>query len=175
MLTSNCFLFLPVACSRHLNSQLVSYICKTKKLERALKIKDVLCTSLADKLDVMKEEKKLRAMATDMSNNRINGNDCRVASGEFHGYGGTNESTCTREQVRNLQNEGSSDKAAVNGGVICSNEEEVPKAKFDSVEKELSQVKEELSKVLTEKSQVSREKYTLFKVHVSLHVNLKII
>lgn len=145
---------LSIECAQHLNFQLVRYICKTKKLERALKTKDVLCSSLADKLDVMREEKNLRATTTKMSSNRVNGSDCK-GGGEYNGYSVTNESNCTREQVRNMQNEGSSDKGVVNGGVICSSEEQVPKTKFESVEKELGQVREELNKVLTEKSQVS--------------------
>ena len=144
-----------VECSRHLSSQLVRYICKTKKLERALKTKDVLCSSLADKLDVMREEKNLRDMTTDISNNRVNGGE----SGAYNGYSGTNELTCTREQARNTQNEGSND--IKNGGVISSNEEQVSKARFESVEKELKKVKEELNKVSSEKSQVSLIKLEL--------------
>ena len=142
-------------CSRYLSSQLVRYICKTNKLERALKIKDVLCSALANKLDVMKEEKIPRHMATDMSNSRASAKDCKVGTEDYNGYStGANESACTREQVRNMQNEGSGDKTVLNGSVIRSSEEQVPKGKFDSVEKELNKAKEELSKVFTEKSQV---------------------
>ena len=152
---SNEIVFCPfLECSRYLSSQLVRYICKTNKLERALKIKDVLCSALANKLDVMKEEKIPRHMATDTSNNRVSGKDCKVGTEDYNGYSGANETACTREQVRNMQNEGSGDKTVLNGSVIRSSEEQVPKAKFDSVEKELSKAKEELSKVFAEKSQV---------------------
>ena len=102
----------------------------------------------------MKEEKIPRHMATDTSNNRVSGKDCKVGTEDYNGYSGANESPCTREQVRNMQNEGIGDKTVLNGGVICSSEEQVPKAKFDGMEKELSKAKGELSKAFTEKSQV---------------------
>lgn len=128
-------------CSRYLHSQLICYICKTKKLERAVKTKDVLCSSLADKLDVMKEDKKFRVTSTDMSKNRMNENDYKVGgdSGEYNRCNGTNEP----DRIRDA----SSDNA--------SNEEQIFKAKFESTEKELKKVKEDLNKTTTEKSKVS--------------------
>lgn len=128
-------------CSRYLHSQLICYICKTKKLERAVKTNDVLCSSLADKLDVMKEDKKFRVTSTDMSKNRMNENDYKVGgdSGEYNRCNGTNEP----DRIRDA----SSDNA--------SNEEQIFKAKFESTEKELKKVKEDLNKTTTEKSKVS--------------------
>lgn len=127
-------------CSRYLHSQLICYICRTKKLERAVKTNDVLCSSLADKLDVMKEDKKFRVTSTDMSKNRMNENDCKVGgdSGEYNRCNGTNEPGCIRDA--------SSDNA--------SNEEQIFKAKFENIEKELKKVKEDLNKTTTEKSKV---------------------
>lgn len=119
----------------------------------------MLCSSLADKLDVMREEKTSRetGYATNMNNNRTSGNEYSQAGEDCNGYGSSNEPDSTREQAKNFQNEGSrekTDSSVVNGSVICSNETQVLKAKFENVEKELGQVKDELSKVCTEKSQV---------------------
>lgn len=138
-------------CSRYLHSQLICYICKTKKLERAVKTKDVLCSSLADKLDVMKEDKKFRVTSTDMSKNRMNENDYKVEgdSGEYNRCNGTNEP----DRIRDA----SSDNA--------SNEEQIFKAKFESTEKELKKVKEDLNKTTTEKSKLEENLRDLQESH----------
>lgn len=162
-----CFVSDVAGCSKHLKSQLVSYIFKTRKLERAIRIKDVLCSSLADKLDVMREEKISRTTdyaSRSMNNNRVSGNNCSQLGEECNGYScSTNETDSTREQTRSAQNEGSKekiDKSAVSGSVICPNEGLVLKTKLENVEKEFNQVKDELSKVCTEKSQVNRKNET---------------
>ena len=153
-----------IGCSRYLKSQLARYIFKTRKLERALKIKDVLCSSLAEKLDVMREEKTSRTTdyaSRNMNNNRVSGNNCSQLE-ECNGYScGANEPDSTREQIRSAQHEGNKekmDKAAVSGSVICSNEGHVQKTKLENVEKEFNHMKDELNKVCTEKSQVKKEK-----------------
>ena len=150
-----------IGCSRYLKSQSVRYIFKTRKLERALKIKDVLCSSLSEKLDVMREEKTLRTTdyaSRNMNNNRVSGNNCSQLGEECNGYScGANEPDTTREQLRSAQNEGNKEKmekTPVSGGVICSNEGHVLKTKLENVEKEFNQMKDELNKVRTEKSQV---------------------
>lgn len=94
----------------------------------------------------------MRDSAGDMGDTRVN--ECKVGSEELNGFSGANEPSCTREQVKNMQNNGSSDKTVLNGSVICSSEEQVPRVKFESVEKELCQTKEELGNVYSEKSQV---------------------
>lgn len=152
------FLFInPIACSRYLKSRLVQYISKTKKQERALKTKDVLLTSLAEKLDVMREEKTSRETGyatNDMNSKRVS--EHSQPGDECNGYSSSNETDSNREQARNFQNEGSKDKTdvSVNGSVICSNEAQQLKMKFENVEKELTMVKDDLGKVSKEKSQV---------------------
>ena len=120
----------------------------------------MLCSSLADKLDVMRDEKTSKATCDatrSMNDNRVNGSGCSQLADECNGY--TNEPEPTREQARHFQNEGSgkdkTDRSVVIGSVICSSEGHVLKTKFENMEKELSQVKEELNKVCTEKSHVS--------------------
>lgn len=117
----------------------------------------MLLTSLAEKLDVMREEKTSRE--TDYATNSMNSKRVSEHSQpgeECNGYSSSNEPDASREQARNFQNEGSKDKTdmPVNGSVICSNENQQLKMKFENLEKELSVVKDELGKVSTEKSQV---------------------
>ena len=161
---NQCFISDVIGCSKYLKSQLVRYIFKTRKQERALKIKDVLCSSLAEKVDVMREEKTSRTTdyaSINMNSNRVSGSNCSQLE-ECNGYScGANEPDSTREQIRSAQNEGNKekmDKAAVSGSVICSNEGHVLKTKLENVEKEFNQMKDELNKVCTEKSQVRKEK-----------------
>ena len=124
----------------------------------------MLCSSLTEKLDVMREDKTLRTTdyaSRNMNNNRVSGNNCSQLE-ECNGYScSANEPDSTREQIKSAQNEGNKekmDKTAVSGSVICSNEGHVLKTKLENVEKEFSQMKDELSKVCTEKSQVKKEK-----------------
>ncbi|KAL9963339.1 hypothetical protein ACROYT_G032533 [Oculina patagonica] len=160
-------------CSRYVKSRLVQYIFKTKKLERALKTKDVLCSSLADKLDVMREEKTSRETGYPTRNmnhnNRGSGNEYSQPGEQCNGYSSANEPESTREQARNFQNEGSkekTEKSVVNGSVgICSNEAQALKTRFENMEKELHLVKDELSKVCTEKSQLERRLKDLQESH----------
>ena len=156
--------------SSYFKSQLVRYIFKTRKLERALKIKDVLCSSLSEKLDVMREEKISSPSdyaSINMNNNRVSGDNCTQLGEECNGFScGANEPDSTREQIRSAQSEAGNkdkmDKSTMSGGVICSNEGHLLKTKLENVEKEFKQMKDELNKVCTEKSQVSlnRKKYT---------------
>lgn len=162
-LVNQCFISDVIECSSYLKSQLVRYIFKTRKLERALKIKDVLCSSLTEKLDVMREEKTSRTTdyaSRNMNNNRVSASNCSQLE-ECNGYScSANEPDSTREQIRSGQNEGNKekmDKTAVSGSVICSNEGHVLKTKLENVEKEFNQMKDELSKVCTEKSQVKKK------------------
>lgn len=111
----------------------------------------------SQKLDVMKEDKASRDSATDMNNSRLNCISSKVGTEDLNGYGSPNESAGTLEQVKNVQNEGGADKAVLNSsGIICSSEEQVSRAKFESVEGELKLVKEDLGKVFTEKSQLEK-------------------
>lgn len=122
----------------------------------------MLCSSLADKLDVMREEKTSRetgyATRNMNNNNRGTGNEYLESGEACNGYSSANEPESTREQARNFQNEGNkekTDKSVVNGSVgICSNEAQALKTRFENMEEELNQVKDELGRVCTEKSQV---------------------
>lgn len=155
-----------IGSSSYFKSQLVRYILKTRKLERALKIKDVLCSSLSEKLDVMREEKisSPSDYASINMNNRVSGDNCTQLGEECNGFScGANEPDSTREQIRSAQNEAGNkdkmDKSTLSGSVICSNEGHVLKTKLENVEKEFKQMKDELNKVCTEKSQVSVHKF----------------
>ena len=117
-------------------------------------MKDLLCSSLVRKLYVMKEEKPSSDVAMEMSNSRVNCDTSRVGPEDFNGYGSGNELSSSREQGKNEHNEVGGEKALTNSGLIGSPEEQVSKAKFESMEGELSQIKEEFKKVFTEKSQV---------------------
>ena len=128
----------------------------------------MLSSSLAEKLDVMREEKTSRTTdyaSRNMNNNRVSGNNCSELGEECNGYScGANEPDSTREQIRSAQNEGNKekiDKTAVSGSVTCSNEGHVLKTKLENVEKEFNQMKDEMNKVCTEKSQVKRKKQIL--------------
>lgn len=150
-------------CSRLFRSQLVLYISKTKKLERALRAKDVLCSALAEKLDVMKEEKSSRSIVgTDMNNSKTNGGDCSQRKDECNGCSCSHEQSAepTRNQTRNFQSEGNRDKpdhSIANGCVVCSSEgQAVLKTKFESMEKEMSQVTEKMNQVRSEKLQLEK-------------------
>lgn len=105
----------------------------------------------------MKEEKSSSDLAMEMSNNRVNCDTSRVGPEEVNGYGSGNELSSSREQAKNVQNEGGGEKAVISSGLIDSTEEQVSKAKFESVEGELNQIKEEFKKVFTEKTQVLRK------------------
>lgn len=118
----------------------------------------------------MREGKILRDSAGDMGDTRVN--ECKVGSEELNGFSGANEPSCTREQVKNMQNNGGSDKTVLNGSVICSSEEQVPRVKFESVEKELCQTKEELGKVYSEKSQVRLYLILYIYIYMALFIRL---
>ena len=118
------FYYHTVGCSTLFRSQLVQYISKTKKLERALRVKDVLCSALAEKLDVMKDEKTSRSIGrTNMNNSKTNGGDCSQLKDECNGCSCSHDQTAepSRNQTRNFQNEGTKDKSdqsVANGCVV---------------------------------------------------------
>lgn len=150
-------------CSTLFRSQLVQYISKTKKLERALRAKDVLCSALAEKLDVMKDEKTSRSIGrTNMNNSKTNGGDCSQLKDECNGCSCSHDQTAepSRNQTRNFQNEGTKDKSdqsVANGCVVCSSDGQVVfKTKFENMEKEMSQVTEKMNQVYSEKLQLEK-------------------
>ena len=156
------FYYYTVGCSTLFRSQLVQYISKTKKLERALRAKDVLCSALAEKLDVMKDEKTSMSIGrTNMNNSKTNGGDCSQLKDECNGCSCSQDQTAepSRNQTRNFQNEGTKDKSdqsVANGCVVCSSDGQVVlKTKFENMEKEMSQVTEKMNQVYSEKLQVS--------------------
>lgn len=133
-----------------------SFFLEDKEARKSFKVKDLLCSSLVRKLYVMKEEKPSSDVAMEMSNSRVNCDTSRVGPEDFNGYGSGNELSSSREQGKNEHNEGGGEKAVINSGLIGSPEEQVSKAKFESMEGELSQIKEEFNKVFTEKSQLEK-------------------
>ena len=142
----------------------------------------MLCSSLTEKLDVMREEKSSRTTdyaSRNMNNNRVSGNNCSQLGEECNGYScGANEPDSTREQIRSAQNEGNKekmDKTVGSGSVICSNEGHVLKTKLENVEKECNQMKDELNKACTEKSQVKIEKIKTQDLSLNISLNLAII
>ena len=140
---------------------------KARKLEKSLKAKEVLCSLLAEKLDVMKDEKTKSGGFLRMSNKETNGNsishskagdDCTCPSDPppASEQGNRPMLASSQERAKNSQNEENVDKACkpVHGGVICREEEQVAKTKCEALEKKLGDVNDELNKVMAEKSKV---------------------
>ena len=158
-----------------LRSEVARFATRTRKLERALRTKDVLCHSLAEQIDVMKDrihQTKSARLTNSMSEKATTKqgevlNNAKVGAENTdtqakpqersHEPLGTELSHHTdgKQFMMNQQNLGKNIKiSAGDEGEVINSEETVSRIKYDCLMKEVNEVKKQLEDVTVQKEKV---------------------